>query len=160
MKSNENKRIALLAGSFDPYTRGHHSLVLRALDIFDGVLIAVGHNSEKRTMFTLDERVSSIKALYANEPRVSVDTYDGLTVEYAQKVGACCLLRGVRSVKDFEYERDLADINRMVGNIETMIITTEPQYAALSSSVVRELLAYGKDVKALLPEGYVINVYK
>ena len=104
--------------------------------------------------------MSSIKALYANEPRVSVDTYDGLTVEYAQKAGACCLLRGVRSVKDFEYERDLADINRMVGNIETLIMTTEPQYAALSSSVVRELLAYGKDVKALLPEDYVIDTNK
>ena len=152
MKSNGNKRIALLAGSFDPYTRGHHSLVLRALDIFDGVLIAVGHNSEKRTMFTLHERVSSIKALYANEPRVSVDTYDGLTVEYAQKAGACCLLRGVRSVKDFEYERDLADLNREISGLETVILPCEPQYAAISSSAVRELMSYGKDVSKFLPK--------
>ena len=151
MKSNENKRIALLAGSFDPYTRGHHSLVLRALDIFDGVLIAVGHNSEKRTMFTLDERVSSIKALYANEPRVSVDTYDGLTVEYAQKVGACCLLRGVRSVKDFEYERELADVNKQIGGIDTVLLVSEPGFSSVSSSVVRELMRYGKDVSDLLP---------
>ena len=102
-------------------------------------------------MFTLDERVSSIKALYANEPRVSVDAYDGLTMEYAQKAGACCLLRGVRSVKDFEYERDLADVNMRMGGIETVILMSSPENAAISSSLVRELMAYGKDVKDLLP---------
>lgn len=156
MKSN-NKRVALFAGSFDPFTRGHHSVVVRALQLFDEVIIAVGRNSEKKTMFTLEERLMALRSLYADEPRVSVKEYSGLTVDYANKVGACCLLRGVRSIKDFEYERDLADINRALGNIDTVIITTEPQYAAVSSSVVRELLTYGKVVTSLLPEGYKIT---
>ena len=156
MKSN-NKRVALFAGSFDPFTRGHHSVVVRALQLFDEVIIAVGRNSEKKTMFTLEERLMALRSLYADEPRVSVKEYSGLTVDYANKVGACCLLRGVRSIKDFEYERDLADINRALGNIDTVIITTEPQYTAVSSSVVRELLTYGKVVTSLLPEGYKIT---
>ena len=108
-------------------------------------------------MFTLEERLMALRNLYANEPRVSVKDCKGLTVDYANEIGACCLLRGVRSVKDFEYERELADINRALGNIDTVIITTEPQYAAVSSSVVRELLTYGKDVASFLPEGYKIT---
>ncbi len=156
MKSN-NKRVALFAGSFDPYTRGHHSLVVRALQLFDEVVVAICRNSEKKTMFTLEERLMALRNLYANEPRVSVKDCKGLTVDYANEIGACCLLRGVRSVKDFEYERELADINRALGNIDTVIITTEPQYAAVSSSVVRELLTYGKDVASFLPEGYKIT---
>ena len=153
-------RTALFAGSFDPYTIGHHSLVERALQMFDKVVIAVGYNSEKGGFATVEERMAAIAACHAGNSRVEVRSYTGLTMDFAREVGADVLLRGVRNIKDFEYERDLADINRMVGNIETLIMTTEPQYAALSSSVVRELLAYGKDVKALLPEDYVIDTNK
>ena len=142
---------ALFAGTFDPYTRGHHSIVTRALAMFDKVVVAIGRNAAKSTLCSIDERMESIARLYADEPRVEVVTYEGLTTDYAQEVGACCLLRGVRSVKDFEYERDLADVNRAISGIETVIMVSEPQYAAISSSVVRELMSYGKDVTEFLP---------
>ena len=142
---------ALFAGTFDPYTRGHHSIVTRALAMFDKVVVAIGRNAAKSTTCSIDERVESIARLYADEPRVEVVTYEGLTTDYAREVGACCLLRGVRSVKDFEYERDLADVNRAISGIETVIMVSEPQYAAISSSVVRELMSYGKDVTEFLP---------
>ncbi|MBR5149933.1 MAG: pantetheine-phosphate adenylyltransferase [Bacteroidaceae bacterium] len=142
---------ALFAGTFDPYTRGHHSIVTRALAMFDKVVVAIGRNAAKSTTCSIDERMESIARLYANEPRVEVVTYEGLTTDYAREVGACCLLRGVRSVKDFEYERDLADVNRAISGIETVIMVSEPQYAAISSSVVRELMSYGKDVTEFLP---------
>ena len=142
---------ALFAGTFDPYTRGHHSIVTRALAMFDKVVVAIGRNAAKSTICSIDERMESIARLYADEPRVEVVTYEGLTTDYAQEVGACCLLRGVRSVKDFEYERDLADVNRAISGIETVIMVSEPQYAAISSSVVRELMSYGKDVTEFLP---------
>ena len=142
---------ALFAGTFDPYTRGHHSIVTRALAMFDKVVVAIGRNAAKSTICSIDERMESIARLYADEPRVEVVTYEGLTTDYAQEVGACCLLCGVRSVKDFEYERDLADVNRAISGIETVIMVSEPQYAAISSSVVRELMSYGKDVTEFLP---------
>ena len=144
-------KTALFAGTFDPYTRGHHSIVTRALAMFDKVVVAIGRNAAKSTICSIDERMESIARLYANEPRVEVVTYEGLTTDYAREVGACCLLRGVRSVKDFEYERDLADVNRAISGIETVIMVSEPQYAAISSSVVRELMSYGKDVTEFLP---------
>lgn len=151
MKQCDTKRTALFAGTFDPYTRGHHDIVVRALTMFDKVVVAIGRNSDKRTMYSLQERMQTITALYAHEPRVSVVAYDGLTADYAVETGACCLLRGVRSMKDFEYERDLADINRKIGGIETVLLLSDPAYSAISSSVVRELLSYGKDVSKFLP---------
>ena len=145
------ERKAIFAGTFDPYTRGHHSIVARALAMFDKVIIAIGHNSEKSTLLATEERVEAIRRLYAGEPRIEVVAYEGLTAEFARQQQASCLLRGVRSVKDFEYERDLADINREISGIETVIMVSEPQYAAISSSVVRELMRYGKDVSKFLP---------
>ncbi len=146
-----SSKVALFAGSFDPFTRGHHAIVERALGMFDSVVVAIGCNSEKKTMFTLEERLQATRSLYLHEPRVTVVTYSGLTVDYAKEIGACCLLRGVRSVKDFEYERDLADVNRRISGIETVLLVSEPYYSAISSSVVRELLSYGKDVSDFLP---------
>lgn len=145
------ERKAIFAGTFDPYTRGHHSIAMRALAMFDKIVIAIGHNSEKSAMSTLEERIAAISRLYAEEPRIEIAAYEGLTTDFAKAQQACCLLRGVRSVKDFEYERDLADINREISGIETLIMVSEPQYAAISSSVVRELIRYGKDVSKLLP---------
>ena len=142
---------ALFAGTFDPYTIGHHRIVQRALTMSDKVVVAIGHNIGKRTMFTLDERIEAIKKLYANEPRVEVTTYEGLTTDYAHSIGATHLLRGVRSVKDFEYERDLADLNLRIGGVDTLLLISEPEYAAIISSVVCELLSYGKDISKLLP---------
>ena len=137
------EKTALFAGTFDPYTRGHHALVERALALFDTVVVAVGRN--------LDERVAAIEKLYAGNGRVKVAVYDTLTMDFAQSVGATALLRGVRSVKDFEYERDIADINLRLGGIDTVLLVSEPEYASVSSSVVRELMKYGKDVSELLP---------
>lgn len=145
------EKTALFAGTFDPYTRGHHALVERALVLFDTVVVAVGRNLDKKCMFSIEERVSAIEKLYAGNERVKVAVYDTLTMDFAQSVGATALLRGVRSVKDFEYERDIADINLRLGGIDTVLLVSEPEYATISSSVVRELMKYGKDVSELLP---------
>lgn len=144
-------RTALFAGSFDPYTIGHHSLVERALQMFDKVIIAVGCNSEKGCTMTADERVAAIAAHYRGNDRVEVRAYSGLTMDFAHEVGATVLLRGVRNIKDFEYERELADINKQIGGIDTVLLVSEPGYSSVSSSVVRELMRYGKDVSELLP---------
>lgn len=145
------KKIALFAGTFNPYTLGHHSVVQRALAIFDKVVVAVGKNMSKHSKLTPEEYLAVIERVYADEPRVQVVHYEGLTVDYARKIGATALLRGVRSVKDFEYERELADVNLRVGGIETVILFSTPEYSSISSSVVRELAAYGKDVTPFLP---------
>jgi pantetheine-phosphate adenylyltransferase len=145
------ERTALFAGTFAPYTRGHHAIVQRALAMFDKVVVAIGNNSDKNMMLTPEQRKAFIENVYADEPRVQVAIYDGLTVDYARSIGAAALLRGVRSVKDFEYERDLADINMRVGGVETVILISSPENAVISSSVVRELLSYGKDVSEFLP---------
>ena len=152
MWSAEQRRIALFPGTFDPFTLGHQSLVKRVLTCADAVVIAIGINEKKQTYYTLEQRVSAIRALYAEEPRVKVITYSGLTVDVAQQERASFILRGVRSVIDFEYEKAIADVNRQLTGIETLLLFTEPAYAHISSSVVRELLHFGKDVAAVLPK--------
>lgn len=152
MWSAEQRRIALFPGTFDPFTLGHQSLVKRVLTCADAVVIAIGINEKKQTYYTLEQRVSAIRALYAEEPRVKVITYSGLTVDVAQQERASFILRGVRSVIDFEYEKAIADVNRQLTGIETLLLFTEPAYAHISSSVVRELLHFGKDVSAFLPK--------
>ena len=152
MWSAEQRRIALFPGTFDPFTLGHQSLVKRVLTCADAVVIAIGINEKKQTYYTLEQRVAAIRALYAEEPRVKVITYSGLTVDVAQQERASFILRGVRSVIDFEYEKAIADVNRQLTGIETLLLFTEPAYAHISSSVVRELLHFGKDVSAFLPK--------
>ena len=152
MWSAEQRRIALFPGTFDPFTLGHQSLVKRVLTCADAVVIAIGFNEKKQTYYTLEQRVSAIRALYAEEPRVKVITYSGLTVDVAQQEQASFILRGVRSVIDFEYEKAIADVNRQLTGIETLLLFTEPAYAHISSSVVRELLHFGKDISAFLPK--------
>ena len=143
--------IALFPGTFDPFTIGHDALVCRALNIVDELYIAIGINTEKRTMLSLDERMERITALYKEEPRIHVVSYEGLTTDFAQSIGAKFILRGVRSSIDFEYERNIADINRMLTGIDTLLLISEPQYAAISSSMVRELAHFGKDITPYLP---------
>lgn len=142
----------LFPGSFNPFTVGHQSLVSRVLPLFDRVVIAVGVNSSKETGPQTDTRVEEIRVLYASEPKVSVIAYSGLTVDACEAQGARWMLRGVRSAVDFEYERSLADINRRISGIETLLLFTLPEYAAVSSSVVRELRSYGRDVSEFLPQ--------
>lgn len=141
----------LFPGSFDPFTLGHKSIVDRVLPIADEVVIAIGVNAGKKSMFSLEERMAQIQKVYANEPRVKVASYEGLTTDFAESIGATVMVRGVRTAQDFEFERTLADVNRQLTGIETILLITEPQYSAISSSVVRELLSYGKDVKDFLP---------
>lgn len=142
----------LFPGSFNPFTVGHQSLVDRVLPLFDRVVIAVGVNSSKHGASDPSEVVDSIRSLYADEPKVSVVSYSGLTVDACRREGARWMLRGVRSTLDFEYERNLADINRRISGIETLVLFTLPEYAAVSSSLVRELESYGRDVSEFLPK--------
>ncbi len=144
-------KTVVFAGTFAPYTRGHHAIVERALSMFDKVVVAIGNNVEKAMMLTPEQRKAFIESVYVDEPRVEVAVYDGLTVDFARSIGATALLRGVRSVKDFEYERDLADVNMRIGGIETVILISSPEYAVVSSSLVRELISHGKDVSEFLP---------
>ena len=144
-------RTAIFPGTFDPFTIGHDALVRRALDIVDELYIAIGINTEKRTMLSLEERIERIIALYGNEPRIHVVSYEGLTTDFAQSVGAKFIIRGVRNTIDFEYEKNIADINRMLTGIDTLLLISEPQHAAISSSMVRELAHFGKDISKYLP---------
>jgi pantetheine-phosphate adenylyltransferase len=122
----------------------------------DEVVIGVGINEGKHTMFSPERRIEMISQLYANEPRVKVEAYSTLTVDFARKVDAQFMVRGIRSVKDFEYEESIADINRRLAGIETILLFTEPELSCVSSSVVRELLSFHKDVSMFLPEGMTI----
>lgn len=146
------KRIALMAGSFDPFTIGHASIVERGLALFDEVVVAVGQHPDK-PQTDAGERADAIAAIYSDQPRVRVIVSRQLTADTAREVGARFLLRGVRSVRDFEYERDMADVNRELGEgLETVLLTALPHLSAVSSSVVRDIASYGKDVSQYLPQ--------
>lgn len=147
---------AIFPGSFDPFTLGHHSIVKRTLAFVDEVIVGIGFNEGKKGFLPLEKRVEMIRSLYADEPRVKVLPYSGLTVDFAREQEAGVIVRGIRSVKDFEYEESIADINRKLSGIETVFLFTEPELSSVSSSVVRELVHYGKDVSAFLPEGMEI----
>ena len=141
----------LFPGSFDPFTLGHADIVKRALGIFDEIVIAVGYNENKAGWMPVEERVSTIRKLYADEPRIIVESYTGLTVDFAKECGATTIIRGVRTTADYEFEMQLADINRQLTGIETILLPASPQLASLSSSVVRELAHFGHDISAFLP---------
>jgi pantetheine-phosphate adenylyltransferase len=146
-----SKKIAIFPGTFDPFTIGHLSLVERGLQLVDELIIAIGVNPNKKTFFSLEQRLETISKLFEQNPRVLVQFYDSLTVDFAEKVGARFILRGIRSVNDFEYEKNIADINRKISGIETFVLFTEPEHTHISSSIVRELLAYGKNVDDWVP---------
>ncbi|NLI99911.1 MAG: pantetheine-phosphate adenylyltransferase [Bacteroidales bacterium] len=156
MKSPEPtslKRIALFPGTFDPFTVGHESLVERGLSLMDEIVIAIGVNEAKKSYFSLDRRLQMIDDLYKGEPRVRVESYDMLTVDFARQTGAGFILRGIRTVADYEYEKTIADMNRTISGIETFLLFTEPALTHISSSHVRELLRYGHDVSGFIPKG-------
>ena len=145
-------KIAIFAGSFDPFTIGHKNIVDRALQsVADEVIVAIGINYEKKYMFSLEERLQAIQKAFQDEPRVRVETYEGLTTDFAKRVGGHFLLKGVRSVKDYEYERDMAEVNHRLTGIETVLLFTDAKYSCVSSSIVRELISYNQDVKEFLP---------
>ncbi|MBR6493178.1 MAG: pantetheine-phosphate adenylyltransferase [Paludibacteraceae bacterium] len=142
---------AIFPGSFDPFTVGHHDIVLRGLELFDEIIIGIGRNSSKRETFPIREREEAIRKIFVNQPRVRVAIYDCLTVDFAKEQEAQFILRGIRCVEDFEYERNLAEANKQMGGVETVILYTRPIYAHISSTLVRDLYAYGKDVSDFVP---------
>src|ERR1035437_1484087 len=144
-------RRAIFPGSFDPFTVGHFSIVQRGLSFFDEIVIGIGLNQSKKTLFSVEKRLDIIQQAFIDEPRVKVASYNSLTVDFALSVEADFVLRGLRSVGDFEYERTIADANRKLTGVETVILFTESKYSYISSTVARDLITYGKDITAFLP---------
>jgi pantetheine-phosphate adenylyltransferase len=150
------QRIAIFPGSFDPVTKGHESIVLRAIPIFDKIIVAVGINAEKAGFFSVENRVKWLKNVFAEHPTVSVDTYTGLTVEYCKKNNVNYILRGLRTSADFEFERSIGQINKqMYPTIETVFLLTTPEHTALTSSIVRDIIRNNGDVSAFVPQQVV-----
>lgn len=146
-------RTGIFTGSFDPFTVGHDDIVRRALPLFDKIVIGVGVNERKQYMQSADERMAAIAALYEGDGRIEVRAYSDLTVDFARREGARFIIKGVRSMRDFEYEREQASINRRIGNgLETVLMFADPRYESVSSSMVRELLHFGRSVDEFLPK--------
>lgn len=145
------EKIAVFPGSFDPFTIGHKAILDMALPLFDKIIVAVGVNSAKSYFLEAQQRVRAIADLYAGNPKIAVETYDSLTVDFCKKRNATAILRGLRNTTDFEYEKTMAQTNRALAGIETVFLMTPPEYEHISSSIVRELLAYGADASKFLP---------
>lgn len=147
------KRIAVFPGSFDPITRGHENIVRRALTVFDEIVVAIGINSAKSSMFSLEQRMEWNRAVFAGIDQVTCDAYEGMTLNYCKSKGAQFMLRGVRNGGDFEYERTIAQMSRyMDRDVETVIMFTDPEFAPISSTLVREVYRNNGDVRAFIPE--------
>jgi pantetheine-phosphate adenylyltransferase len=149
-------KVCLFPGTFDPVTLGHVDIINRAIPLFDKVVIGIGRNANKVPMFNEELRLQWIKDIYADEPKVDAVVYEGLTVKCCKEVGADFILRGIRYVNDFEYEKAIADMNRSInGHIETIFLTCLPQYTSVASTLVRDVLKNGGDVSQFLPK--VVN---
>jgi pantetheine-phosphate adenylyltransferase len=148
------EKIAVFPGSFDPITLGHDSILKRALPLFDRIILAIGDNPDKKPYFPVEKRISWLKALYKDEPKIEVVVYSGLTVDFCRKNHVKYILRGLRTSADFEFERTIGLMNKaMYPEIETVFLLCDPAYAALSSSIVRDILKNGGDVSRFVPEG-------
>ena len=147
------KRIALFPGTFDPITIGHLNLIERAMHLFDEIVIGIGNNSSKSTLFTLEQRESWINEIFKNQPKVRVLAYEGLTVNFCEDINAQYILRGLRNMSDFDYEKNIAQMNKLVKpTIETIFLMCDPAYTPISSSVVRDLIRNGGDAAAYVPK--------
>lgn len=154
------EKIAVFPGTFDPFTVGHEALVIRALSIFDRIVVAVGMNLSKKTLFSLDQRVGMINDVFKDEKRVEVVGYEGLTVDFCNKIGAKFLLRGLRTSADFEYERAIGQVNKaMKPDIESVFLLTSPEHTPVNSTIVRDILINGGDASQFIPKGININKY-
>lgn len=150
------QRTCLFPGTFDPVTFGHTDIINRAIPLFDKLVIGIGRNVNKVPMFSEEQRLQWLLDIYKNEPRIEAVVYDGLTVNCCKSVGANFILRGIRYVNDFEYEKAIADMNRSIdGHIETIFLTCLPQYTSVASTLVRDVLKNGGDVSQFLPD--VVN---
>lgn len=151
-------KTAIFPGSFDPFTKGHESVVLRSLGLFDKIIVAIGNNSTKTGFFSIEERIELIKMVFAETPQVEVISYDGLTVDFCKQMGAQFMLRGIRTAADFEYERAVAQMNKsMLPDVESVILLTTPELTPVNSTIVRDILRYGGDVSQFLPDKMDVN---
>lgn len=147
------QRICLFPGTFDPVTLGHIDIVARALPLFDKIIIGIGRNATKTTMFTEEQRLGWIKEIFKNEPKVEGMVYQGLTINICKEIGAKFMLRGIRYVSDFEYEKVIADMNRsLAADIETIFLTCLPQYTSVASTLVRDVIRNGGDASSFIPD--------
>jgi len=152
--------IAVFPGSFDPITLGHESIVLRAMSLFDKIIIGIGSNTSKMAFFTVEQRLEMIRELFDENPKVEVMYYDDLTTDFCKRVGAKYMLRGLRTSSDFEYEKVIAQVNQaMLPEVETLFMLTLPEHTAINSSVVREIMRYGGDVSKFVPKGIDFQKY-
>lgn len=152
------KNKAVFPGSFDPFTLGHHSVVTRALPLFDKVVIAIGKNTQKNGFFTIDERIEMICGVYADQPKIEVTAYDGLTIDFCKSIGANFMLRGIRTVSDFEYECAISQMNQLMDpQVETVFLLTTSELTPVNSTIVRDILTYGGNVSQFVPEGMDIE---
>lgn len=147
------QRICLFPGTFDPVTLGHVDIIDRALPLFDKIVVGIGLNTSKAPMFSAEQRIEWITEIYKNEPKVEGAIYEGLTVNFCQKIGAHFILRGIRYVSDFEYEKTIADANRTLDRrIETVFLTGEPKYTSVASTIVRDIIRNRGDASHFLPD--------
>jgi pantetheine-phosphate adenylyltransferase len=145
-------KIALFPGSFDPITKAHVDILKRSLSLFDKIYVGIGENSSKKSFLSIEKRIEMVKAIFIDEPKVIVISYDGLTVNFCEKIGASHMIRGIRTVSDFEYEKAIAQMNHaLIPNIESIFIVSKPGYSSISSTIVRDILRYGGDVSQFVP---------
>lgn len=153
------QRICLFPGTFDPVTLGHIDIINRAIPLFDRIYVGIGINSAKNPMFSAEQRMEWFQEIYRNEPKVESVVYDGLTVNYCRQIGATFILRGIRYVSDFEYEKTIADANRTLDkNIETIFLTGEPKYTSVASTIVRDIIRNGGDASPFLPDAVNLSL--
>lgn len=151
-------KIAIFPGSFDPITKGHQDIILRALPLFDKIIVAVGENSSKKYLFSQEQRVKWIKAVFAKEKKVSVEAFTGLTVDYCKKKKASYILRGLRTSADFEFERSIGQINKAMSGVETIFLLTSPELSAINSTIVRDIVINKGDASKFVPKEVKLKV--
>jgi len=149
----DQKRTAVFPGSFDPFTKGHEAIVQKALPLFDEIIIAIGRNSDKKYFFTLEKRINHIKAVFGDQPKIKVVSFEGLTVNFCKENNSNFIVRGLRDVKDFEYEKSIAIMNNKIEeSIETIFFMTNTEFLAINSVIVRDILRNNGDVSQFLPK--------
>jgi pantetheine-phosphate adenylyltransferase len=154
-------RKAVFPGSFDPFTIGHEGIVRRALSLFDEIIIAVGANTLKKNYFSLEAREEMIKSVFRDEPRIRVEHYEGLTVDYCTSIGAGYIIRGLRTSADFEFERAIAQVNRVLeSDIESVFLLTVPEHSHINSTIVRDIISNGGDASIFVPSAIDLRLYR
>lgn len=154
------EKIAVFPGSFDPFTIGHENIVLRALDLFDKIIVAIGIHSNKQPLLKMESRLEMVNEVFRTNGQVSVDSYEGLTVDYCKKVNATHMLRGIRTSADFEYERAIAQVNKlMLPSVESVFLLTTPEHTPVNSTIIRDIIRNGGDASQFLPKGVDIKKY-